>query len=179
MKKNLLVAGVISAGIFSLSANNAMAADGRVNFIGTITDATCTVVNTPANPLTVTLGTVSRTSLDGGSGKTAAPTSFNIALTNCPTSLNGHTASVKFDGTSATSDNSVLQLTQDNGVATGVGIQISDYTGNPLPLYTSSAAYKLVTGSNNLNFVARYKSIADSVTSGPANSTSQFTIVYN
>ncbi len=179
MKKNLLVASIISAGIFSLSASNALAADGQINFIGTITDTTCTVVNTPENPLTVTLGTVSRTSLDGGAGKTAAPTAFKINLTNCPASLNGHTTNVKFDGVSANSDNSALKLTQDTGVATGVGIQITDNTGAVVPLYTPSSAYNLVTGDNSLDFVARYLSIASAVTSGPANSTSQFTIVYN
>lgn len=176
MKKYLLVVGIIS-----LSATNAMAAngDGQINFIGTITDTACKVVNTPANPLTVTLGTVSRTALDGGAGKTAAPTAFTINLTDCPASLNGHTANVKFDGVSANSDNTALKLTQDTGVATGVGIQIRDNTDKVVPLYTPSSAYNLVTGDNSLNFVARYLSVASTVTTGPANSTSNFTIVYN
>ncbi|MFH2359830.1 fimbrial protein [Klebsiella sp. KE9767] len=179
MKKSLLVAVMASTGIFSFTATNALADDGKINFIGSITDTACTVVNTPSNPLTVTLGTVSRTSLDGGAGKTAAPTGFKINLTDCPASLNGHTASVKFDGVSANSDNSALKLTQDTGVATGVGIQITDNTGAVVPLYTPSSAYSLVTGDNSLDFVARYLSVASTVTAGPANSTSNFTIVYN
>lgn len=170
---------MISAGVVSLSAAPALAADGQINFVGSITDTACTVTNSPSNPLTVTLGTVSRTSLDGAAGKTAAPTDFKIALTGCPASLNGHTANVKFDGVSANSDNSALKLTQDTGVATGVGIQITDSTGAVVPLYTPSSTYNLVTGDNSLDFVARYLSLGSAVTAGPANSTSNFTIIYN
>ncbi|MUM52817.1 fimbrial protein [Klebsiella variicola] len=177
MKKDTLLAGVITASLLSTAV--AFADDGKINFIGTITDTACTVVNTVTNPLTVTLGTVSRTALDGAAGKTAAPTDFKIKLTDCPASLNGHTANVKFDGISANSDNTALKLTQDSGVATGVGIQISDNTGAVVPLYTPSSAYNLVTGDNSLDFVARYLAVANSVTAGPANSTSNFTIVYN
>lgn len=177
MKKGTLLAGVITASLLSTTA--ALADDGKINFIGSITDTACTVVNSVTNPLTVTLGTVSRTALDGAAGKTAAPTDFKILLTSCPATLNGHTATVKFDGVSANSNNSALKLTQDTGVATGVGIQISDNTGAVVPLYTPSSAYNLVTGDNSLDFVARYLAVANTVTAGPANSTSNFTIIYN
>lgn len=175
MKKSLIVVAM-ATGVLSAAA---FADDGKINFVGQITDDACTVVNNVANPLTVTLGTVNRSSLDGGAGKTAAPTSFAIKLNNCPASLNGHTAQVKFDGVSANGDNTALQLTQETGVATGVGIQISDATNQVVPLFTASSAYNLKTGDNSLNFVARYLAVADTVTTGPANSTSNFTIVYN
>ncbi|WP_419235919.1 fimbrial protein [Serratia fonticola] len=55
MKKNLLVAALMTAGVLSASA---FAADGKINFVGAITDDACTVVNDMSNPLTVTLGTV-------------------------------------------------------------------------------------------------------------------------
>lgn len=177
MKKSLLAVAIMAVGV--LSATTANAGDGQINFIGTITDEACTVVNNLSNPLTVTLGTVKRTALDGGAGKTAAPTNFIIKLTDCPAALDGHTAQVKFDGTSAIGDNTALKLTQDSGVATGVGIQLTDAQNKIVPLYTASSAYSLTTGENNLNFVARYVSVADTVTAGPANSTSQFTIIYN
>lgn len=175
MKMSFIVTALV-AGTFSTAV---FAEDGKINFVGSITDEACTVVNTPANPLTVTLGNVSRTALDGGAGKTAAPTAFNIALTNCPAAIDGKTAAVKFDGQAANGDNSALKLTQEPGVATGVGIQISDHQNMVVPLFTNSSAYTLKTGDNNLPFVARYLAIADSVTAGPANSTSNFTIVYN
>lgn len=175
MKKQLLVATILSTSLFS--SVNVFAEDGRINFVGSITDEACTVVNNPGNPLTVTLGTVNRTSLDGGAGKTAAPTSFAIKLTDCPSTVTS--ATVKFDGKSANGDNTALALTADTDVATGVGIQITDAQNAIVPLYTDSSVYDLVQGENSLNFVARYLSIADKVEAGPANSTSQFTIAYN
>ena len=56
MKKNLLITVFAAAGI--MSAASVLAADGQINFVGTITDTSCTVTNNPGNPLTVTLGTV-------------------------------------------------------------------------------------------------------------------------
>ncbi|EOF4707182.1 MAG: fimbrial protein [Klebsiella huaxiensis] len=176
MKKSLIATALIIGG-FATSAVSAD--DGQINFVGEITDAACTIVNDMANPLEVTLGTVSRTSLDGAAGKTAAPTAFNIQLENCPPALEGAAAQVKFDGLSANGDNTALALTADTDVATGVGVQISDSQNKVVPLFTSSSAYTLTAGDNNLPFVARYLAIADVVTAGPANSTTNFTIVYN
>lgn len=164
--------------VSALSAANVYAADGQINFTGTITDEACTVTNNTTNPLNVALGTVSKNAFTGA-GSTAAPTKFTIALTDCPATVTS--ATVKFDGTSANSGNTALQLTQESGVATNVGVQISDSSNVVIPLYTASKAYALSTGANNLDFIARYFALADtdSITSGPANSTSQFTIVYN
>ncbi|MGO4744693.1 fimbrial protein [Serratia quinivorans] len=175
MKKNLIAAAIATASI--LSAASAFAADGQVNFNGEIIDAACTVVNDMSNPLTVTLGQVSKTSFKQA-GDTAAATSFTLQLKDCPTTVTK--ASVKFDGTAANGDNKVLALTQETGVATGVGIQLTDSSQSVLPLYTASASYPLVsTGVNNLDFVARYVSNAATVTAGPANSVASFTVIYN
>jgi major type 1 subunit fimbrin (pilin) len=173
MKKNLIVAALITAGVLSASA---FAADGKINFVGAITDDACTVVNNMSNPLTVTLGTVASTAFTTGS-LTAAPTKFTIALTNCPASVTS--AKVKFDGLANANDNTILALTQETGVATNVGIQLMDKSQAVVPLYTESTAYALTTGSNDLDFVARYLATSLPVTAGPANSTSNFTIVYN
>ncbi|HGM5490691.1 TPA: fimbrial protein [Serratia fonticola] len=175
MKKNLIAVAVLASSAFGVSA---FAADGQVNFTGEIIDAACTVVNTPANPLQVTLGKVAKTAFTGA-GSTAAATKFTLQLKDCPATVSS--ASVKFDGTSVSGDNSVLALTQDSGVATGVGIQLSDDANTVLPLFTASKAYPLQSGSsvNNLDFVARYIATAATVTAGPANSVASFTVNYN
>ncbi|NTY88597.1 type 1 fimbrial protein [Serratia fonticola] len=175
MKKNLIAVAVLASSAFGISA---FAADGQVNFTGEIIDAGCTVVNTPSNPLTVNLGKVARTAFKV-SGDTAAATIFKLQLKDCPATVN--TASVKFDGASVAGDNSVLALTQEAGVATGVGIQLTDDTNAVLPLYTASKAYSLQSGAaiNELGFVARYISTSNTVTAGPANSMASFTINYN
>lgn len=177
MKKNLIAVAVLATSVFGVAS--AMAADGQVNFTGEIIDAACTVVNTPANPLEVKLGKVARSSFTQ-SGDRSSATGFTLKLTDCPSTVS--TASVKFDGTSVAGDNSVLALTQESGVATGVGIQLSDDANTVLPLFTASKAYALQSGTgvvNNLDFVARYISTSNNVTAGPANSMASFTINYN
>ncbi len=175
MKNNLIVAVIASASI--LSAASAFAADGQVNFKGEIIDAACTVVNNVSNPLDVTLGQVAKTAFTGA-GSTASATKFTLQLKNCPETVTS--ATVKFDGAAVTGDNSVLALTTETGVATGVGIQLSDASSAVLPLFTASTVYPLVsTGTNNLDFVARYVATSATVTAGPANSVASFTVNYN
>ncbi|WP_025123593.1 MULTISPECIES: fimbrial protein [unclassified Serratia (in: enterobacteria)] len=175
MKKNLIAVAVLASSAFAISA---FAADGQVNFTGEIIDSACQVVNTPSNPLNVVLGKVAKTAFTG-TGSTAAATKFTLQLTNCPATVN--TASVKFDGTSVNGDTTLLALTQESGVATGVGIQLADASNTVLPLYAASMAYPLVSGTatNNLDFVARYIATAATVTAGPANSMASFTVNYN
>lgn len=175
MKKNLIAIAVLASSAFTVAA---FAADGQVNFTGEIIDAACQVVNTPSNPLQVNLGKVAKTAFTG-TGSTASATKFTLKLTDCPTTVN--TATVKFDGTSVNGDTSLLALTQESGVATGVGIQLADASNAVLPLYTASMAYPLVSGTaiNNLDFVARYIATAATVTAGPANSVASFTVNYN
>lgn len=172
MKKALIAAAVIMS---TVNFSAAFADDGKINFVGEITDDACTVTNTVSNPLVVTLGTVSKTAF--ADNATAAPTKFNIELTDCPASVTS--AAVKFDGKAANNDSTALALTDETGVATGVGLQITDAKNVVVPLHTASSAYTLATGTNKLGFVARYLKVGTAVTSGPANSTSNFTIVYN
>lgn len=176
MKKNLIAVAIVTASI--LSAASAMAADGQVNFKGEIIDSACEVVNSVSNPLDVTLGQVAKTAFTGA-GSTAAATKFTLQLKNCPDSV--VKASVKFDGAADAGDNNVLQLTQETGVATGVGIQLSDASSAVLPLFTASTSYPLVAGTavNNLDFVARYIATEDTVNAGPANSVASFSVNYN
>lgn len=175
MKKNIIAAAFATVAV--MSASSAFAADGQVNFKGEIIDSPCEVVNSVSSPLDVTLGQVAKTAFTG-TGSTAAATSFKLKLINCPATVTG--ASVKFDGAAVSGDNSVLALTDEDGVATGVGIQLSDASNAVLPLFTASTNYPLSsTEANELDFVARYVATSDTVTSGPANSVASFTINYN
>lgn len=167
---------IIAASIIASVSTAAFADDGKINFIGAITDDACTVVNDMSSPLTVTLGTVSSKAFNAA-GSTASPTQFTIALKDCPSTMTS--AKVKFDGTADSNVNTILALTQETGVATNVGIQLTDNKNIVVPLHTASSAYPLTAGDNNLDFVARYYATAATVTAGPANSTSNFTIVYN
>ncbi len=176
MKMNFIAAAVLVSAIAAPALVSA--ADGQVNFGGSIIDSACTVTNTPSNPLRVVLGNFARASF-AKAGDKSGLTAFNVQLTNCPVTVT--TAAVKFDGTALNGDNNVLALTQDSGVATGVGIELSDKSNTVLPLYTASTSYALQSGSavNNLDFAARYVATTATVTSGPANSVASFTVNYN
>lgn len=178
MERKVMVLALAAASLASPFAVSA--ADGQVNFTGNIIDAACKVTNDLSNPLNVVLGDVARTAFAGGKGTTSSATKFTLEVTDCPDTVNS--ATVKFDGPAADGDNNVLQLTQETGVATGVGIQLSDISNNVLPLYTASTAYPLSPGSgvkNNLDFTARYISTVADVTAGKANGVATFTLNYN
>lgn len=172
MKKMMLsTLLIVSAGI----ASSAQAADGTIKFTGNITDQTCTV-DTGSKNLPVSLGSVAQSALNGAKGMKAAPTKFTINVSACPATVTG--ANVKFDGTSDSNDQSLLALDSGTGIATGVGIQIADKNGTPISLHTNSSDYALAAGANALDFVARYVSTGPAVTTGTANGTSEFTIIY-
>ncbi|MTC48291.1 fimbrial protein [Providencia alcalifaciens] len=166
---------IIASNIILSFASIASASDGYINFTGEIIDQTCTIDSTSQN-LIVPLGSVSKSSLDGAAGKKSSPTGFQLNLTLCPPTVAG--ATVKFDGTNDSDNADLLKLTQEAGVATGVGIEIADNIGTPIPLHSESMEYPLSTGSNSLNFVARYVSTLNTVTTGPANGVTQFTLNY-
>ena len=181
MKKTLL--SPLLATTAFLSTSSAFAADGTVNFTGSITDTAC-VVDTTSASLTVPLGKISTKSF-AGAGSVAPATKFTLVVKSCPAAT---TASVNFDGTPVSGDNNVLALTTVAGVATGVGVQISDNAGNPVPLRGLSGSYDLKKGdsaggagdvTNALDFTARYIATAATVGAGTANASTNFTIVYN
>ncbi|EBY1953402.1 fimbrial protein [Salmonella enterica] len=176
MKQHLLVVALAATTLSA--AATVFAADGQINFTGEIIDQSCKVMPDANKSLQVDLHKVARAAFTG-KGSTAAATKFTLQLTDCPESVK--TASVKFDGTSVQGDNKVLALTQEEGVASGVGIQLYDDASKVIPLYTSSKAYSLKSGKelNNLDFIARYIATANEVKPGVANSTASFTINYN
>ncbi len=180
MKKTLLVT-TLAATTF-LSASAAFAADGVINFTGSITATAC-VVDMGGAALTVPLGKISATSFSAA-GTTAPATKVTLKVKSCPSALS---ASVNFDGIPSSGDDKVLALTA-GATATGVGIQISDKDGKAVPIRGLSGSYALAKGdsadvtkdiTNNLDFTARYISTAATVGPGTADATTNFTIVYN
>lgn len=173
MNKNLVAVAVLAASAFTTSV---FAADGQVNFTGTIIPQGCDV-SSSKDDLTVDLGKIAVSSFPGA-GAVAGSKAFILKLTNCPTTVSA--ATVRFDGTQIPGNDSILQLTQGSGVATGVGIQIADNSNKVINLFHESNAYTLLPGSavNTLGFVASYISTAATVTPGSANAVSNFTIAY-
>lgn len=173
MKKHI-IAIMVGSSLFGGFMGAANAADGTINFSGSLTADACKVDTTSQNQ-TVTLGNVATTAF-AAKGDKASPTKFDLKLTDCPATVSSTV--VKFDGTADAADSSLLALNSD-ATASGVGIEIANDAGVAIPLHQASEAFPLVEGANTLNFVARYKSDADAVVAGTANSVSQFTLNYN
>lgn len=170
-----MIALSLLAGAAFVSA--AHAADGTINFTGTITDAACTVTPGSASQ-NVALGTVSSTGFKAA-GDTSAPTRFDIVLTACPAALTS--ASVKFDGLTHADNRSLLALSGAGTLATGVGVALfEDNSTTLIPVATGSASKTLNVGSDTtLSYIAKYMATTPTVTAGPANAVSDFTIAYN
>lgn len=162
-----LIAGALFISHYS------QAADGTINFTGSITDTACTVTSASQN---VDMGAVAASSLSGAAGKKAAATQFDIALTDCPADVGN--VEVKFDGPADAANTELLEIETGALAASGVGIEFSDREEQHIKLGENSAPYAIQAGANTLTFYASYMATADAVTAGSANSTAQFTMVY-
>lgn len=171
MKRIALICSIL---LFS-ALNTTYAADGIINFNGTITGTAC-VVDPSAISQPVELGTVSTNAFSGGNGSTAAAKRFNIVLKSCPASVTS--ASVRFDGTTNTANPSILALNSGQ-TATNVGVAIYEQDSTTMiPVGSSSAKVTLLENvDNTLTYVAKYMATG-AVGSGTANASTSFTIIY-
>ena len=137
-----------------MAAATAQAADGQVEFTGTINDNACTI-NSESVKKAVDMGQVRIADFANTVGATAGETPFSISLENCSGSTLKN-ASIKFSGQQAATDATVLGMVGANQVK-GIGIQIADArTGDKLPLNTASTDYVLRPQSNTFDFKASY-----------------------
>ena len=139
-----------------MAATSANAADGQVEFTGTVNDNACTI-NSESVKKAVDMGQVRISDFPNtvGAVATSGSTPFSISLETCSGSTLKN-ASIKFSGQQASSDATVLGMTGENQVP-GLGIQINDArTGNKLALNTASTDYVLRPQSNTFDFTASY-----------------------
>ena len=90
-------------------------------------------------------------------------------------------ATVTFSGTPETTDQTLLALDNETGMASGVAVLLADKSGNKINLGTPSTVYSLTQGGSNvLQFTAQYTALVsgDKVSAGTANATAQFAINY-
>jgi len=174
MKKNVIGLAVLSC-LFAAGAANA--ADGTINFTGSVLATACTV-NAQTATQSVELGSVDASGFTSA-GKVAGATRFNITLASCPDTITK--TSVKFDGTPDATNSSLLALTSGQ-TATGLAVAIYEADGTTLiPMQTASAAKDIPTDatSTTMTFIAKYMSTAATVGAGTAAASTSFTIAYN
>ncbi|SCC68711.1 fimbrial protein [Kosakonia oryziphila] len=172
MKKITFITIALAAGV----CGTALAADGTINFTGNISDTACKVDTASANQ-TVNLGSVSANSF-AAAGATASSTRFTINLTDCPAAVTS--ASTRFDGPLASGNSNLLALSSGQ-TTTGVGVGIYEQDSTTLiPVGNVSAPVTLATtGTNALNYIAKYVSTDATVGAGTANTVAAFTVTYN
>ena len=170
---------VISAALAAFASSAAFAQDGTINFTGEIVGTPCQIAPGDQN-MTVPLGMVAQSTLNGAAGTTSAPVRFTINLQGCDATAKG--ASLKFQGTPDADAQGLLRLANAGqvgvGKASGVAIGLADSVGNRIPLGMESSDYVIGEGDNALQFQAMYVATKDQVTAGPANASAQFTITY-
>lgn len=165
------------------------AALGRVNVI----PGTCTTPD-----VTVNMGTHFTTELKGA-GTTTAPVSFKIALNNCPAFFGTHwtnnvdgsvsdsnqvnnTISMQFDPTTSSVNPGQGVFALRSGGATGIGIQLLNAAGSPMPLGSRQPSGLVLTQTNGASYTislqARYYQTSATTTAGQANSSLTVTLTY-
>lgn len=156
------------------SVSAAQAADGTINFTGSISEQACTI-SSASQIQTVSLGPVSKGTL-ANAGDVSEAKIFSIQLDGCPDSIN--TVQVTFDGTPHSVNSNILAL-NNGSTATNVGVALYEKDGvTQIPLRDESVAEKIIAGAATLQFVAKYMATALGVTAGIANASTDFTITY-
>ncbi|PMY33061.1 MULTISPECIES: fimbrial protein [Pseudomonas] len=181
MRKNSLKP-LCTALILAASSEAAIAADGQINFIGSVSDNTCPVVVKDLNGSVagdVGLGTVPATSL-ANSGDIAGGGAFTMTIdTTAPgCSVTGKKAVVRFQSLSGSAGSSGqwIGITKDGGKeANNVALQIKDATGKDVQLGLASEPYLDLT--QPLRFTTNYIATG-TATAGSANAKASFTVDY-
>ncbi|MBB3175826.1 fimbrial protein [Variovorax sp. Sphag1AA] len=177
MKRVLLP--VLAAGLTTL-AGTGHAADGTINFTGSVIGTTCNIsINGTAAPAgaTVTLAPATESDLDAP-GKTAVPTPFDMMLTGCASTGK---VSAYFESGPGVSGGLVV----NTGTATNVSLMVYDNAvgaGNFIPLgavdQDDTTRVNIVGGNATLKYGVKYIAIGGAATVGSVKGAVTYHILY-
>jgi len=168
----LIIAGSAAASQF------AEAADGQINFTGTVTAQTCTINGGTSGNFTVALPKVAASSL-AAAGQTAGRTPFTISLAACTPK----TGAVRAFFESPNTDAATGRLKLDAGGSSNVQIGLLNGSDqSPIKLGMAEATQNslpatLADGVATLSYYAMYYATG-AATAGAANSRVMYTIAY-
>lgn len=188
MNKTLLSAAMVAA--FGLSTiATASAADGKITFVGQITDVTCTVKGGTGTDgglqnFTVTLPTVSTTAL-AAVDQVAGETPFEVIIgasgqTGC---TNGKIAVLRFEPLSSPVNQATGRLiNQAAGGATNVEVELLNKAKAPINLYTNAngaGSEETIAGNTaTLKYGAQYHATNGASTAGAVNTFANYSVIY-
>ena len=186
--KMLLALGISAL----LPAGSALAAEisgGTINFNGSIVTSACAISASSAN-IEVDMGQVRTASLATAGSESSTAKAFSIVLEDCeiadtsgstPTNpIAATTVAVTFSGTPG-SDPDTLAVGSNGGTASAqnVAIRFYDEQGTLVKLNESAAAVALRSGSNTLNFSAKYYSEQGLAPAADASAVATYTVTYS
>ncbi|MPV69575.1 fimbrial protein [Burkholderia sp. BE17] len=178
MKKTLLSAAIVATSLIAL-APAAQAADGTIDFTGSVVGTTCEIRgNGGGSDFTVALPPVSTTSL-ASAGSWAGRTKFDIKLSNC----SPQTGLVQtYFEPGPTVNQNTGRLIVDQGGATNVEIGLLNDTFGKIKAGAAVASQNSQTvniagGNANMSYYAQYESLGGAK-AGAANSRVQYTMSY-
>ena len=141
--------------------------------------------------IVVDMGDVRTASLAAAGSEASTAKAFSITLEDCEIAdtsasteenpIAATTVSVTFTGTPDTADANSLAVGSNGSASSAqhVAIRLYDEQGNVVKLGESAPATPLRTGSNTLNFSAKYYSPEGSATAGDASAVATYTITYS
>ncbi|MFZ1874233.1 MAG: type 1 fimbrial protein [Chania sp.] len=173
---NIALATILSLGMVSLA--NADAGSGKVNFVGKIIDAPCSIAPESLDQ-TKSFGQVANVALVNG-GKSSV-LNFDIKLQGCDISSKNK-VQVTFGGPNGGATGNTNTLLAITG-AQGASIAMFDGSNQPIKLGTATTVQNLLAGANTLSFSAYLQghagtTLAD-IEEGDFTSTTNFTLAYN
>lgn len=178
------------AGLFLLSAGQAWATDGTIEFTGQIITSTCEFAD--GDVVNVELGHYAASQFKTVGDKTPS-IPVTIPLKNCPTIPWEHLDGVKDasfqlwletrNGGTVGTNNDLVAVTGMDTPASGVGIRIDNDKGTQIALNKLNdpkLSFPITGTTMNINLLAYYISTVDSksITAGEANATVDVTLDY-
>jgi major type 1 subunit fimbrin (pilin) len=183
MKKLLNIASALALGSM---ATQAFAADGTINFNGTISNVTCTLAAAGGTTSgTVTLPTVTQTALKN-IGDTAGTTQFSIKLSACTGTPAPTLAAAWFETGSEVNAAGRLVTTVAGTQTDALSIALYNM-GSATPIAigqgngsigSSGASFPITSGSATLNYQAKYYAEKVGVPAGAVVAKVNYTIQY-
>lgn len=187
--KTLLALG-IAALLPAGSSLAATASGGTVNFSGSVVTSACAISANSAN-IDVDLGEVRTATLAAAGSEASTAKAFTITLEDCEIAdtsagteedpIPATTVAVTFTGTPDSTDADGLAVGSNGSSASAqnVAIRLYDEQGNVVRLGESAAPVELRSGSNTLNFSAKYYSPQGNATAGDASAVATYTVTYS
>lgn len=177
MKKNIISVALATACAFSLMST-ANAADGLIDFTGSVVGNTCKINGGTGQNFTVNLPPVSAATL-ATAGSWAGRTPFQIKLTDCTPATGKVHALFELGPTINTTTG---RLIVDAGGAEKVEIGLLNSAFQPIVAGAADGSQNteildIDNGNATMNFVAQYESLGGAKP-GAANSRVHYTIIY-